>query len=281
MELLVVIAIIAILAALLLPALSPAKEQGNSAVCKSNLRQTGIALAGYTQDFQAYPQAIYIISAPPQPLSDGFWFDELAPYAQAKWTTNLFAGLADSTSQLYLCPSYARAVGNLAPWPSDDLGPYAWKAYGAYGYNMYGVGGELVTNGDGYFPSGPGLGLGGGFLSNGMSTTTYIPPTKVSYVLSPSHMVAVGDANFTEVNLPSLPIAGSSDLEFAGGAIEFQTNTSPLSLASLTADQRRHSGPRRNIVFCDDHVEGLGLAQLFNNQDNAVKSLWNSDCLPH
>src|SRR5580698_1873775 len=67
-ELLVVIAVIAILAALLLPALSRAKDQGNSAVCKSNLRQTGIALACYTQDFQAYPQAIYIDSTPPQPL---------------------------------------------------------------------------------------------------------------------------------------------------------------------------------------------------------------------
>src|SRR5580693_8045349 len=77
-ELLVVIAIIAILAALLLPVLSRAKEQGNSAVCKSNLRQMGIALACYTQDFQAYPQAIYIDSTPPQPLSEGYWFDELA-----------------------------------------------------------------------------------------------------------------------------------------------------------------------------------------------------------
>jgi len=50
-ELLVVIAIIAILAALLLPVLSRAREQARRGVCISNLKQIGVSLHMYAQDF--------------------------------------------------------------------------------------------------------------------------------------------------------------------------------------------------------------------------------------
>ncbi len=49
-ELLVVIAIIAILAAMLLPALGQARERGRRAVCMGNLRQVTIAMVGYAGD---------------------------------------------------------------------------------------------------------------------------------------------------------------------------------------------------------------------------------------
>ena len=53
-ELLVVIAIIAILAAILMPALSSARERGRLSNCTSNLKQIGQAMANYAQDYEDY-----------------------------------------------------------------------------------------------------------------------------------------------------------------------------------------------------------------------------------
>ncbi len=80
-ELLVVIAIIALLAALLLPALNRAKENGRIAVCLSNQRQLATAILLYAGDYcealPAYGHWIAINSEDP----DRSWWRMIAPYA--------------------------------------------------------------------------------------------------------------------------------------------------------------------------------------------------------
>ncbi len=95
-ELLVVIAIIGILAALLLPVLNSARERGRVAACSSNMRQIGIALYMYADDFNdRYPPG-YI-----QGYSD--WALLIGPYV-SKSQTKYQAGTLNS-SKVFVCPS--------------------------------------------------------------------------------------------------------------------------------------------------------------------------------
>ncbi|MFW5857356.1 MAG: type II secretion system protein, partial [Planctomycetota bacterium] len=67
-ELLVVIAIIAILAALLMPSIIEAQNQGQRTSCMNNLRQLGIAIESYRADYEGdYPNFLSSMSVSESP----------------------------------------------------------------------------------------------------------------------------------------------------------------------------------------------------------------------
>ena len=90
-ELLVAIAVIAILAALLLPALNKARVAGQSTLCLSNLKQLGIGAIQYVADTGYYP--------------GGLWAKESGPYVNPNLDTSRGNSTVAFWGKVFLCPS--------------------------------------------------------------------------------------------------------------------------------------------------------------------------------
>ena len=109
-ELLVVIAIIAILAAMLLPALSKAKEKANAIVCLNNLKQWGLAAQIYATDNADYLPPDGTPNPGDSSTNTGWYIQlpqvlSLPRYHDMPWRTNATAGVGRS---VWICPSNPR-----------------------------------------------------------------------------------------------------------------------------------------------------------------------------
>jgi prepilin-type N-terminal cleavage/methylation domain-containing protein/prepilin-type processing-associated H-X9-DG protein len=223
-ELLVVIATIAILAAMLLPALAKAKERANRTACLSNLRQWGLSLSMYLDDNNQVLPDFSIANNTPGArggydqdnilwtdlagfaaggYGNGAWFNVLPPYVSQKalWQyadnpTNFVNG-----RNVFNCPS-----ARFLPAEVDPLNRVAFS----YGINFKGTTGATPAS----------------------------SPFKATVVLHPSAFVFFSDAR---ANSGETPFYGANPLNDLGAP-----------RGSLNHLSSRHAAGA-NLTFLDGH----------------------------
>lgn len=280
LELLVVIAIIAILGALILPALARARATANSAVCMSNQRQIAVAMNLYVGDQGVYPLGMTWLG--PNNRRDHCWIDDIEQYTGVKWPEDNSMRREERTG-VFCCPGYNRVSG------------YYWKYYnkdrtslptGSYGYNYYGVG-HL----GGRFVRPPALGLGGEFLAVPNGRVSDQRPIRDNEVRVPGDMIAFGDSILHDFFVLAAPrsLSGLDDLSQGPTSIAIQwallrpfgrVVATETEISALKMMQKRHNG-RTLAAFCDGHVEKPMLLNFFNPLPEDAARRWNNDNLAH
>jgi prepilin-type N-terminal cleavage/methylation domain-containing protein/prepilin-type processing-associated H-X9-DG protein len=240
-ELLVVVAILGVLAALLLSSLSAAKTRTNATVCRNNLRQQGLLMAGFVGENGEYP-----LGGNPGNFQGQF------PAHRTFWRSAIFQGPRGTAEELvggengglWDCPSIRRPPDFPEQQPFSD-----------YGYNISGIGQIPLTES---------VGLGGTVLSDGEKV-----PVKESEVVSPVATYAIGDGFIGQ------------DQMIVDGVHAIQRRKLPRTVQMDWKRVSGRHREQANILYCDGHVLAVPLEQLYSRKDDESLSRWNRDHRPH
>jgi prepilin-type N-terminal cleavage/methylation domain-containing protein/prepilin-type processing-associated H-X9-DG protein len=235
-ELLVVIAIIAILAAILFPVFSQAREKARQASCSSNLRQVGMALNMYVQDSDdSFPSFSYLGFLPTGPCTYQGFYQAVLPYQK--------------NTEIWRCPTDPKAydipAGNAAlglPPSCPDGAPGRYLSY---------------TCNDIVFRSGnPNMLFAmAGFPVRGVCHSAEIQyPAETSVFYDGTFAIPGGNCPFGET-LPATPRhQGRSVVVWADGHVK-SVGTRATTLSCPTIDGKTHP---RHVVSDTGPYQGKG-----------------------
>ncbi len=224
-ELLVVIAIIAILAAILFPVFARARENARRASCQSNLKQIGLGILQYTQDYdEKYPTycgASGTTAATSSNVSSSNtfgWADSLQPYMKS--------------TQIFQCPSETNSPGaasasGLTPDPTAAGYSDYWMNELASGQALaaFNSSASTVMNGDGISDTAQ---------SNSVGGCTAVVAADFSVTCSDAQAATFATLPSSGSNYAAARHLTGANYGFADGHVKWQRGVSDSSAVSTS-----------------------------------------------